>query len=345
MATSLRRRLPATLAALEAGDICYRQAAHLVAAVRDLDDDAATAVEARVLGRAGEQTVAEFRRSVARAVLAVDPASAADRHQKAVAARTIERMGQPDGMESFWATMPASVSRDFWAALTADAKAEQAARQQAGLPDAGLDALRLDVLVHAVLHNGGADPTDPLLTKTDPTSGEDPGTTTKQRVPKCSCGGAQSAAVVIDLPTLLGLADHPGEIPGYGPIPADMARAMAADRDWIRWTVDPATGQLLDRGATTYRPVRQAARLRRRPRPRLRLPRLQPARSPVRLRPRGHLRPPRPDHPRESRTALPAAPQRQDPRPVETPLRPRHRHQDLDQPAGQDLHQEPPTHP
>ena len=119
-----------------------------------------------MLGRAPEQTVAEFRRSVARAVIAVDPASAADRHKKAKAARGIERMPELDAMESFWATMPASISRDLWAALTADAKAEQAARDQAGLPDPGIGALRLDVLVHAMLHNGGADPDDPLLTKT-----------------------------------------------------------------------------------------------------------------------------------------------------------------------------------
>ncbi len=50
-----------------------------------------------MLVRAPEQTVSEFRRSVARAVIAVDPASAADRHQKATQARTIERMPQPDG--------------------------------------------------------------------------------------------------------------------------------------------------------------------------------------------------------------------------------------------------------
>ena len=258
MATSLRRRLPATLAALEAGDICYLQAAHLVAAVHELDDDGGHAPWRRGCW-AGRRSrpLAEFKRSVARAVLAVDPASAADRHQKANAARTIERMPEPDGMESFWATMPAAIARDLWATLTADAKAEQAARQQAGLPDPGLDALRLDVLVHAVLHNGGADPTDPLITTTDPdraAGGAERGRQAAGRTPKCSCGGAQSAAVVIDLPTLLGLADHPGEIPGYGPIPAPMARAMAADRDWIRWTVDPATGQLLDRGAKVYRP-------------------------------------------------------------------------------------------
>ena len=136
-------------------------------AVRELDETIAAALEARVLGRALGQTVAEFRRSVARAVIAADPASAADRHQKAAAARTIERMGRSlDGMESYWATTPASITRDVWAALTAEAKAEQAARQRVGLPDPGIDALRLDVLVHAVLHNGGADPTDPLLTTT-----------------------------------------------------------------------------------------------------------------------------------------------------------------------------------
>jgi hypothetical protein len=60
--------------------------------------------------------------------------------------------------------------------------------------------------------------------------------------------------VVVDLATLLGLADRPGEIPGYGPIPAAAARAMAADRDWVRWLVDPGTGALLDLGAQRYRP-------------------------------------------------------------------------------------------
>ena len=29
---------------------------------------------------------------------------------------------------------------------------------------------------------------------------------------------------------------------------------MAADRDWVRWTVDPGTRQVIDRGADTYRP-------------------------------------------------------------------------------------------
>jgi hypothetical protein len=60
--------------------------------------------------------------------------------------------------------------------------------------------------------------------------------------------------VVIDLATLLGLRDDPGRVPGYGAVPAPVARALAADRDWVRWLVDPHTGALLDLGADRYRP-------------------------------------------------------------------------------------------
>ena len=221
-----------------------------------------------MLRTAPDQTVAETKRAVARAVQTVDPAAAADRHQKATADRTIEQLPQPDGMESTWFTMPAPVSRDLWATLTADAKAAQADRRLAGLPFLGLNALRVDALVHAVLGNGGADPHHPTMTTVTTSDATATGEARPDagrrraaaragaapRLPRCRCGGAQTAAVVIDLPTLLGLADRPGEIPGYGPIPAPAARAMCADRDWVRWLVDPGTGALLDVGADRYRP-------------------------------------------------------------------------------------------
>jgi hypothetical protein len=58
----------------------------------------------------------------------------------------------------------------------------------------------------------------------------------------------------IDLPTLLGLAEHPGEIPGYGIIPAGLARELAADGTWRRLVTDPQTGHLVDCARTRYRP-------------------------------------------------------------------------------------------
>ncbi|MEI6624570.1 MAG: DUF222 domain-containing protein, partial [Actinomycetes bacterium] len=64
----------------------------------------------------------------------------------------------------------------------------------------------------------------------------------------------RTIAVIIDLATVLGLAEHPGELPGYGPVPASVARALAADATWVRWITDPVKGTLLDAGRRTYRP-------------------------------------------------------------------------------------------
>jgi hypothetical protein len=60
--------------------------------------------------------------------------------------------------------------------------------------------------------------------------------------------------IVIDLPTLLGLAEHPARLDGYGPIPADLARRLAGDGSWRRMITDPITRRLLDRSPRTYRP-------------------------------------------------------------------------------------------
>ena len=57
-----------------------------------------------------------------------------------------------------------------------------------------------------------------------------------------------SVFVTVDLATLLGLAEDPGHLHGYGPIDPDLARALAHDGDWIRWVTDPVTGHLLDAG-------------------------------------------------------------------------------------------------
>ncbi|MFZ5852054.1 MAG: DUF222 domain-containing protein, partial [Actinomycetota bacterium] len=60
--------------------------------------------------------------------------------------------------------------------------------------------------------------------------------------------------VRVDLATLLGLAEEPGQLVGYGPIPAALARQLAADGAWRRLVTDPLTGRLLDRGRRVYRP-------------------------------------------------------------------------------------------
>jgi hypothetical protein len=60
--------------------------------------------------------------------------------------------------------------------------------------------------------------------------------------------------VTVDLPTLLGLAENPGQLAGYGAIPASLARSLASDSQWRRFITDPTTGALLDFGRESYEP-------------------------------------------------------------------------------------------
>ncbi|HEY2765790.1 MAG TPA: DUF222 domain-containing protein [Pseudonocardiaceae bacterium] len=52
----------------------------------------------------------------------------------------------------------------------------------------------------------------------------------------------------------MGLDEQPGELVGHGPIPAALAREIAAEGTWRRLLTDPASGTLLDYGRTTYTP-------------------------------------------------------------------------------------------
>ena len=64
-----------------------------------------------------------------------------------------------------------------------------------------------------------------------------------------------SVQVTVALSTLLGLDEQPGELDGSGPIPASVARRIAADETgtW-RHLITDERGHLLDYGRSTYRP-------------------------------------------------------------------------------------------
>ena len=81
-------------------------------------------------------------------------------------------------------------------------------------------------------------------------------------------------AVVIDLATLLRLADNPAEIPGCGPVPAEIARQLAADTRWRAWitTTTAAGTQVVATSPSTYRPTAALARLIRAREPQCRMP-------------------------------------------------------------------------
>ncbi len=226
VARQLRDRLPSTARALAAGEISYLHAARLAEAVRDLDADVAAQVEARVLRRAGSQTVGQFATSVQRAVLAVDPRGSARRHEDAVQQRRVVISPAQDGMATLWALLPAEGATLIGCVL------DSLASVKGPDEDRSCDQRRADALVD-VFARVLADPSLPEQHGTRP-----------------------AIQVTVALSTVLGCDEQPAELAGYGPITAATARRIAADPSgtWRRLVTDPATGALLDCGRSTYRP-------------------------------------------------------------------------------------------
>ncbi|HEY3632901.1 MAG TPA: DUF222 domain-containing protein, partial [Jatrophihabitantaceae bacterium] len=69
-------------------------------------------------------------------------------------------------------------------------------------------------------------------------------------------GHRPAIQVTVAASTLLGCDERPAELDGYGPITAQTARRIAADRTgtWRRILTDPTTSQVLEFGRKTYRP-------------------------------------------------------------------------------------------
>ena len=83
---------------------------------------------------------------------------------------------------------------------------------------------------------------------------------------------ATEVAVVIDAETLLRLAANPGEVPGCGPVAAQIAREIAADARWRLWITNSTRDQVVATSPGTYRPTAALARLIRAREPECRMP-------------------------------------------------------------------------
>ncbi len=225
-------RLPGTRAGLAAGRLDLAKTRAVVEATSPLDGQGCLMVEARVLGRASEQTVGRFKAALARAVIAVDPASAQTRHEHAVVDRRVELWALPDGMAALYAALPAADAIACHAWLTALAE-----KAKAPSDPRTLDQRRADALADLAA-DGLSQPDLP-----------------RQH------GRPVQVQVAVAASTLLGLDDEPGELTGYGPITAEVARILAGDATWRRILTDPESGAVLDVGTTTYRPPQHLAEL------------------------------------------------------------------------------------
>ena len=231
-ATTLVTELPRTLAAVADGSISAAHAAVLAEALWRLPADhpgLPAALEAAVLPpvlAAGCLTVPQLKRRVRRAVLALDPSTAEQRHLRALTERRVEYHPGEDGMATLTALLPAPEAQSIYTRLTAAAGLLPAQDART------LDQQRADLLIDAML---SALPLHALPTVQ---------------------GRRPAIQVTVSADTLLGLNNQPAHLTGYGPITADTARRLAADQSgtWRRLLTDPDTGALLDISPRRYRP-------------------------------------------------------------------------------------------
>jgi hypothetical protein len=233
-ARTLVRELPDTLGAVSRGAISGEHARVVAEAVWRLPDDTAlpSALEAAVLPPlldAGCVTVPQFRQRVRRAAMALDPVTAEERHQRALADRTVGYVPGDDGMASLPVVLGAPEAQLIYTRLTAAATLLPATDPRT------MDQKRADLLVDAVLSGIPADGL-PVLQ-----------------------GRRPSINVVVSADTLLCLDDQPAHLTGYGPITAESARRLAAEESgtWRRLLTDPDSGALLDISADRYKPAQR----------------------------------------------------------------------------------------
>jgi hypothetical protein len=206
--------LPATRAALWRGEIDRARAWVIADAVTGLAPGHAAAVEAAVIGAAGRQTTGQLRAAVRRAVLAADPAAADRRRQEAQKDARVETWSEPAGTAAL-------AGRDLPAAevLAADRRIGALARQlkTAGAPY-GMEALRARVYT-ALLLGVPVQELHARLVPADAGTSQSPGP-----LPLPPVTGTLNLTMPVS--TWLGGA-APGEVPGFGPVPAGDARALA----------------------------------------------------------------------------------------------------------------------
>jgi hypothetical protein len=224
--------LRATRDLLQTGEIDVPRARLIVDRCAVLDDAKAALVQERVLARAPEQTWRQLDSALRRAILAVDPDGAAERHQAAKKERRVDVFAEDDGMATLWARMTAPDAAASFEWLT------RLARGMGADDERTMDQRRADLLAAAL--TGKLVIRDATATDTLSTTPVTP--------------GKPLITVLVPLSTLTGADDETCEITGYGPIPAHLARDIASDAVWKRLVTDPLSGAVLDVGRTSYRP-------------------------------------------------------------------------------------------
>lgn len=270
VARTLVNHLPNTCSALATGELSAAHATVIAretaAAIRDgLSEFAIFSIEEKAIAHAEFHTPSQVAQQVRSAIAKFAPATFEEVVEKARDSRRVSCYNDVDGMSTVVAILPAEDAQTVMKAIEAfivKGSSVFKISDNSSVSDLSkTDAHNIDSYDKV----GKTSDTHNVDSRYSDTRSAD----MKRADALTSLAGFALAAsseevalhrrpitvnVTIDLPTLLGLSENPGQLAGYGAIPASVARALASDGKWKRFITDPQTGALLDYGRETYQP-------------------------------------------------------------------------------------------
>jgi len=232
--------LPNTISALATGEISAAHATVIAketaAAIRNgLSEDAVFRVEQTALAHAEFHTPGQVATKVKTTIAKLAPEEFEEIVDRARDSRRVSCYPEADGMATVVAILPAEDAQTVMKSIEAYIlKRNQEEEVDAEWSILSADMKRADALTF-IASQALASMADDVRPHRRPIT----------------------ISVAVDLPTLLGLAENPGQLAGYGAIPASVARKLAADGTWQRFVSDPTTGNLLDFGREKYIPPQE----------------------------------------------------------------------------------------
>lgn len=223
MAEDLKTRLPRVWEALLAGEIDLRRAKTIVYGVSHLPPEAARRVVDEIIDDAPGLTSGQIHARLRRLCVQADPEEAARRYEAAVTDRRLVTEATEEGTANLLGLdlPPARV-------VAVSRRIDRIAKSlKTSGETRSMDQLRADVLLDLLSGSGT----------------------------EAGAGGGM-VDIRVGLATLAELDEEPGELAGFGPVVADIARQVAAEQTRAEWrftTTDPETGRIIT-GTTRRRP-------------------------------------------------------------------------------------------
>jgi len=229
-ALQLRERLPQVWEMLHCGDIDVPRAYIIVDGTDHLSVETARQVADAILGGAPRLTTGQLRARIRRLSVQTDPEEAQTRYEEALLERRVVSQADVEGTASLF-----GLKLEPHRVTAVTRRINQIARSlQHGDDPRTLDQIRADVFL-------------------DLLAGVDLNT----------AGRPATVDITVDLETLSGLTENPGELAGFGPVIADIARQVTAQQDKAEWryTVTDPDNRVVHTGTTTRRPTTALKRL------------------------------------------------------------------------------------